>query len=211
MLFLRKAFEPNSKKQQQFRVGTDNSLWGYQPQPNAARAMHLIDLIEKELQIFRETGRAIHLAHAARALDEALEDERHSEDNGGQFQNELSILRTRPSAERQRQRSVIGTVRHMECTQMLKKLAYMVPLVIALSVTCGALAQTSPPKTDDKAPVAGANSFTEGQAKSRIEGAGFTQVTGLKKDDQGVWRGSAMKDGKQATVSVDFRGNVVSP
>jgi hypothetical protein len=92
-----------------------------------------------------------------------------------------------------------------------KKLAYLVPLVIALGVTSGALAQTSPPKSDDKAPVAGANSFTEGQAKSRIEGAGFTKVTGLKKDDQGVWRGSAMKDGKQATVSVDFRGNVVSP
>jgi len=35
--------------------------------------MHLIDLIEKELQTFRETGRAIHLAHAARALDEARE------------------------------------------------------------------------------------------------------------------------------------------
>ena len=33
--------------------------------------MHLIDLIEKELQAYRETGRAIHLAHAARALDEA--------------------------------------------------------------------------------------------------------------------------------------------
>ena len=94
---------------------------------------------------------------------------------------------------------------------MLKKLAYMVPLVIALGVTGGALAQTSPPKTDDKAPVAGANSFTEGQAQSRIEGAGFTQVTGLKKDDQGVWRGSAMKDGKQTTVSIDFRGNIVSP
>ena len=34
--------------------------------------MHLIDLIEKELQTFRETRRAIHLAHTARALlDEA--------------------------------------------------------------------------------------------------------------------------------------------
>ena len=33
--------------------------------------MHLIDLIEEELQAYRETGRAIHLAHAARALEEA--------------------------------------------------------------------------------------------------------------------------------------------
>ena len=93
----------------------------------------------------------------------------------------------------------------------LKKLSYLIPLIIALGATGNALAQTSPPKMDDKAPVAGANSFTEGQAKSRIERAGFTQVTGLKKDDKGVWRGSAMQKGKQVTVSVDFRGNVVSP
>ena len=92
-----------------------------------------------------------------------------------------------------------------------KKLTYLMPLAIALSVTGGAYAQTSPPKADEKPPVAGANSFTEGQAQSRIEGAGFTQVTGLKKDDQGVWRGSATKNGKQVPVSVDFRGNVVSP
>jgi hypothetical protein len=32
-------------------------------------------------------------------------------------------------------------------------------------------------------PVAGANSFTEGQAKSKIEDAGHTDVTSLKKDD----------------------------
>ena len=93
----------------------------------------------------------------------------------------------------------------------LKKFTYIVPLVLALGVTGEVFAQTTPPKTDDKAPVAGANSFTEGQAQSRIEGAGFTKVTGLKKDDQGVWRGSATKNGKQVPVSVDFRGNVVSP
>jgi hypothetical protein len=51
----------------------------------------------------------------------------------------------------------------------LKKLALIVPLAIALGLTGNALAQTSPPKTDDKAPVAGANSFTEGQAKSRMK------------------------------------------
>jgi len=32
--------------------------------------MHLLDLVEHELRAFRETGRAVHLAHAARALDE---------------------------------------------------------------------------------------------------------------------------------------------
>ena len=37
----------------------------------------------------------------------------------------------------------------------------------------------SPPNPG--APVAGANSFTEGQAKSRIEARGFTNVTGSRK------------------------------
>jgi hypothetical protein len=60
------------------------------------------------------------------------------------------------------------------------------------------------------APVAGANSFTEGQAKSRLESNGFSNVGELKKDDNGVWRGKAMKNGKSVDVSLDFQGNVVS-
>lgn len=60
-----------------------------------------------------------------------------------------------------------------------------------------------------KAPAAGANSFTEGQAKSRIEDAGFTNVSDLKKDEQGVWRAMANRNGQNTPVSVDFKGNVV--
>jgi hypothetical protein len=65
----------------------------------------------------------------------------------------------------------------------------------------------SPPNPG--APVAGANSFTEGQAKSRIEASGFTNVAGLAKDRDGVWRGTATQAGKSVKVSVDFQGNVV--
>jgi len=57
-------------------------------------------------------------------------------------------------------------------------------------------------------PVPGANSFTESQAKSQIEAKGFTRVAGLKKDQDGVWRGTAMKDGTSKPVSVDYQGNV---
>jgi hypothetical protein len=64
-------------------------------------------------------------------------------------------------------------------------------------------------KNSDK-PVAGRNSFTEGQAKSRIEDAGYSNVTGLKKDDNGVWRGRASKGSAAVNVSVDFQGNVNS-
>src|ERR1700730_14889758 len=97
---------------------------------------------------------------------------------------------------------------------------------VSLALMCGsALAQTQAPPAqqgpgnravntegtnNSSAPVAGANSFTEGQAKSRIEAGGYSNVTELKKDDSGVWRGKGMKDGKSVTVSVDFQGNVIA-
>lgn len=59
-------------------------------------------------------------------------------------------------------------------------------------------------------PVAGANSFTEGQAKSKIENAGYSDVTALKKDGNGIWRGKAKKGGASMDVSLDFQGNVNS-
>lgn len=57
-------------------------------------------------------------------------------------------------------------------------------------------------------PVAGANSFTEGEAKSRIEARGFANVTELKKDNQGIWRGKAQQNGRSVNVALDFQGNV---
>jgi len=96
-------------------------------------------------------------------------------------------------------------------------------LVLFMTVSGMAAAQTPPaqpapgnravqtPSTPPPAaPVAGANSFTEGQAKSRLESQGFTEVSGLAKDDQGVWRGKAKKGGATVNVSVDFQGNVVT-
>ena len=65
------------------------------------------------------------------------------------------------------------------------------------------------PNRQVTAPVAGRNSFTEGEAKSRIEKKGFSNVSNLQKDDQGVWRGRAVKDGKTVDVSVDYQGNVI--
>src|SRR4029453_14342074 len=92
----------------------------------------------------------------------------------------------------------------------------------ALLICAGALAQpanpdgrtpaintpNSPP--NPAAPVAGANSFTEGHAKSRLESNGYANVSELRKDDKGVWRGKAMKDGKSVTVSLDFQGNITA-
>jgi hypothetical protein len=60
------------------------------------------------------------------------------------------------------------------------------------------------------APAKGHNSFTMGQARTRIEKAGYTQVMGLKKDHDGVWQGRARQDGRKVHVAMDFQGNVTS-
>lgn len=61
---------------------------------------------------------------------------------------------------------------------------------------------------DTNVPAKGSNSFTEGQAKGRIENRGYTNVAELKKDDEGVWRGQAQKSGASVHVWVDYKGNV---
>ena len=57
---------------------------------------------------------------------------------------------------------------------------------------------------------AGANSFTKGQAIKHIRHSGFTHVTDLTRDDNGVWHGTAMKGGQTVNVALDFKGNVVT-
>jgi hypothetical protein len=94
--------------------------------------------------------------------------------------------------------------------------------ILALG-TSGAFAQMTPANqnghtpavattgtVNPDAPVAGKNSFTESQAKSRIEAAGFTGVSGLNKDNDGVWHGKASKAGTTQTVNLDFQGNVTA-
>lgn len=88
-------------------------------------------------------------------------------------------------------------------------LAFVVTLMVSPLAFAQSPSATPTQPTTTTAPVAGANSFTEGQARSRIEAAGFTNVTDLQKDDQGVWRGRAMRNGTTATVGLDYQGNVV--
>ena len=54
----------------------------------------------------------------------------------------------------------------------------------------------------------GANSFTEDQARGKITDAGYTDVTELTQNAEGMWEGKAMKDGKPMTVSLDYKGAV---
>jgi peptidase YpeB-like protein len=69
----------------------------------------------------------------------------------------------------------------------------------------------APQKAESGAPLKGANSFTEGQARDRAVAHGYANVSGLKKDDEGIWRGQATaEDGKPVEIAVDYKGNVVS-
>lgn len=89
-------------------------------------------------------------------------------------------------------------------------------LIASVAFAQGVPAQSGPQnpavksttENNSSAPVAGANSFTKGEAMKQIEDKGYTHVTRLRKDKNGVWRGMAMKDGHKGPVSVDYQGNV---
>src|SRR4051794_1506712 len=57
-------------------------------------------------------------------------------------------------------------------------------------------------------PARGANSFTEGEARRRIESNGYAEIGDLKKDADGVWHGTAKKGGSTVKVWLDYKGNV---
>jgi hypothetical protein len=62
-----------------------------------------------------------------------------------------------------------------------------------------------------KAPLAkGKTSFTMDEAKSRLEKAGYTHVTNLVKDPDGLWQARVMHHGKWVNAAVDYKGNVAA-
>ena len=56
-------------------------------------------------------------------------------------------------------------------------------------------------------PARGSSSFTQNQARRRLERNGFQSVSGLAKDSGGVGRGTATKDGQPVQVWLDYKGN----
>jgi hypothetical protein len=57
-------------------------------------------------------------------------------------------------------------------------------------------------------PEPGANSFAEGQARDLLKSQGYSDVSPLVNDRQGIWRGTAMKGAEKVHVSVDYKGHV---
>ena len=45
---------------------------------------------------------------------------------------------------------------------------------------------------------------------TRIERAGYSNVSGLSKDKDGIWKGTASKGATPVVVALDYQGNVVS-
>ena len=100
---------------------------------------------------------------------------------------------------------------------MQKLLTAVFAGAIALIMTTPVLALDTPATTPEttgainRVPlVTGENSFTEAQARERITAAGFTEVSGLKLDEQGIWRGKALKGAAPVDVGLDFQGNVAT-
>ncbi len=66
-----------------------------------------------------------------------------------------------------------------------------------------------PPEIIDKSGVApGPTALTEVQVRDQLEHDGYRQVAMLSKGDDGIWRGSATKDGAPIRVAVDANGNI---
>lgn len=83
------------------------------------------------------------------------------------------------------------------------------PVVSAPEAPGNAAVDTTP-TTGETAQTAGANSFTEAQARGAIENAGYSNVGSLTQNEQGIWSGKATKNGAEVAVSVDYKG-AVSP
>lgn len=71
-------------------------------------------------------------------------------------------------------------------------------------------AVATPDTLNPSAPVKGENSFTQDQAKSRMEEAGFTNVMGLTLDNEGIWHAAGEKDGGSVMIEMDYQGNITS-
>jgi hypothetical protein len=106
-----------------------------------------------------------------------------------------------------------------------KYFTYYTSAAVAALIGTGAIAQTAPAANHDapsnpavdtsstdksQAPATGSNSFTETQAQSRLAKHGYTDVTGLMKDENGVWRGKAKSKGKSVAVALDYKGDITA-
>ncbi len=84
-------------------------------------------------------------------------------------------------------------------------------IAIAAIVAGEALAQTNPPPADPLTvkPVPSQAQTTESESiRTKIEQAGYTDVTDLSRDSLGVWRARGRKGNDMVEISVDKGGRI---
>jgi putative membrane protein len=81
---------------------------------------------------------------------------------------------------------------------MIRSLTLAAALAVGMSASAFA-AEANGPATQ--------NLFTEAQAREHLQHLGYTNVSGLTKDEDGRWTGTAKtKDGETRSVAVDVKG-----
>jgi hypothetical protein len=88
----------------------------------------------------------------------------------------------------------------------------MVAVLMAAVLSAGGVAaQTPPPPADPLAvkPIpSGAHVLESAVIRTRIEQAGYTDISGLVRDTAGVWRGTARKGDEAVDIVVDKGGRI---
>jgi putative membrane protein len=94
---------------------------------------------------------------------------------------------------------------------MIRALVFSAALtaLLALPALAEATAKT-PAGSTEVTPAARGSLFTERQARAHLAHLGYANVSDLTKDENGVWRGSALKDGKRLAVAVDIKGGATN-
>lgn len=81
---------------------------------------------------------------------------------------------------------------------MIRTLSLATAMAMALAFSASA-------ETAAGSPAARGNLFTENQARVHLSRLGYVGISRLTKDENGVWHGYALKDGKPRTVAVDIK------
>ena len=89
-------------------------------------------------------------------------------------------------------------------------LATALGVVLALPAVATDATDKIPDTKTEAVPATKGNLFTEEQARVHLAHLGYTSISVLTKDENGVWRGSATKDGKTFAVGVDIKGAAVA-
>jgi putative membrane protein len=96
-----------------------------------------------------------------------------------------------------------------EFGSMIRTFSIVSAVVVALALPVFAeSASKAPAGTEAETPLRG-NLFTQEQARTHLAHLGYSDISELTKDENGVWRGSATKNGKDLTVAVDLKGSVI--